>query len=1005
MANFLRGKQSGIPNDLSAGIIPELFALDDIARYGVNSQISAMAYDPVQSLLAVGTNESRFGPGQIYVFGQKRVSVTLNLPRRASVKDIRFCAEKLVSLDSKNDIAVFSLESKRLLTSYAPPGLVTVLLTDPTLDWAFLGLQNGTIVIYDLDRESLAPCRLPNFWRDQNPRARANTIVTLALHPRDIGTLLIGYPDGAVIYSFKQGKPTKFLQYEVPRGAPGGDSDPGAANTVRHPKLTHALWHPSGTFILTGHDDSSLVFWDPRTGKVITARTLQDTQVNMPGAGKASFGSTPGTYSLKEPFSRIAWCAKQNPEDTGILVAGGSPTTLPDKGLTFLDLGVTPNYATSSWQVLSAYFESPKRQHRLLTPPQADVVDFCLIARASPHYAGAHDPIAVVALLSSGEVTSLSFPSGHAISPTNQLHVSLSFVHPFVNQIALSHVQRTRWLGMVENRRRGPDFLMGGAGMTHPLRRFAKRNVVQTAHADGTIRVWDLGHGDEIENAAVVQVDVARALDRMDDTEVTSMSMAGATGELAVGMVSGDVVIFRWMGNPHFGREPLVGVGEPLGGLTDISDRADPALKEGLLPLTLLGPQQGYITALSMSDVGFTAVGYSDGTVIIIDLRGPAIISRSRVNEVAKPNKRGSIRRSNSQAQATTESPTVLEFGVMSLETDDYSSILLFVGTDHGRVLTMKLLPKGGGGYTVQVAGVNAADGAVLAISPVNVENGAAADANPMAVANLRKGLKVNGVILVTTKAGAMIFRPPSAKGAQKIWDSLMCLSAAVVEEVEGRGTVLVGIFGDGSARAFSVPGLREISRAPINKILDVARLSEAIITSSGDVVGWTGPSEIALLSVWGTGQTLPKSSDKMFNPAAVIPPRPTISNMEWISGTQFVSPSDLDVLIGGPDRPMSRRMIEQSRADEQQQRRDERSAGRPSVSRSGSSTTTPQDESYWGYMQRQLNERTEKLNLVGDSMDQLQENSAGWANDVTKYVNQQKRKMVMGAVQSKFGL
>ncbi|KAI1019531.1 hypothetical protein LB505_000380 [Fusarium chuoi] len=34
-------------------------------------------------------------------------------------------------------------------------------------------------------------------------------------------------------------------------------------------------------------------------------------------------------------------------------------------------------------------------------------------------------------LLSSGELITLSFPSGYPISPTNQLHPSVSFVHPF----------------------------------------------------------------------------------------------------------------------------------------------------------------------------------------------------------------------------------------------------------------------------------------------------------------------------------------------------------------------------------------------------------------------------------------------------------------------------------------------------------------------------------------------------------------------------------------------
>lgn len=39
MASFLRGKQAGIQNDLSAGILPDSFAPDDQARFGINSQI------------------------------------------------------------------------------------------------------------------------------------------------------------------------------------------------------------------------------------------------------------------------------------------------------------------------------------------------------------------------------------------------------------------------------------------------------------------------------------------------------------------------------------------------------------------------------------------------------------------------------------------------------------------------------------------------------------------------------------------------------------------------------------------------------------------------------------------------------------------------------------------------------------------------------------------------------------------------------------------------------
>ena len=82
---------------------------------------------------------------------------------------------------------------------------------------------------------------------------------------------------------------------------------------------------------------------------------------------------------------------------------------------------------------------------------------------------------------------------------------------------------------------------------------------------------------------------------------------------------------------------------------------------------------------------------------------------------------------------------------------------------------------------------------------------------------------------------------------------------------------------------------------------------------------------------------------------------------------------------------------MEQMRAEEQQRR----IAGRPGPSTS--SAASAQDEGYWAYMQRQVQERTERLGIMGDSMDKLEENSSGWANDVSKYVNQQKRKVILG--------
>ncbi|KAJ9234142.1 hypothetical protein DTO169E5_6719 [Paecilomyces variotii] len=999
MAHFLRGKQAGIQNDLSAGLNPELFAVDDFARYGINSQISAIAYDPVQSLLAVGTSDTQFGSGQIYVFGQRRVSVVFNFPRKASARFVQFCADKLVSVDSKSDICVFSLATKKLLVSYAPPGLVSSLLTDPSLDYAFIGLQNGDIIAYDLDRESLTPFRIPNLWKEHNPRSRLFPVVSLAFAPRDIGKLLVGYPEGAVTFSFKQNIAQKYFEYEIPPGAPGGYSDAAMAQELRRPKLTKALWHPTNTFVLTVHEDSSLVFWDPKDGRLVMATTIHDANINVPGAMSERRDSQQMLPSAKEPIRQIAWCAKNNPDDTGLLIAGGHPTTETNKGLTFLDFGPTPNYQTSSWQVLSKHFESPKRRITLPVPPGADVVDFCLIPRSSPYFAGAHDPIAIIALLSSGELLTMSFPSGHPISPTNMLHVSLAFVHPFVNKISLTPVDRSPWLGLKERRSQGPKFLIGGAEAKKNLKRFEDRTIVSTAHADGTVRIWDAGHDDEIENGDVIQVDLARAVGRVQDVEVTQMSMSGAAGELSVGLKTGEVVVFRWGRNRNFGRDIPTGPNAGPGELTDITLRTDPILKDGLLPLTLLDMQQGPVTALKHSDVGFICAGFEGGSLALIDLRGPAVIYSAQISDFVKVNKRSSIRKSRTQEGAPSEWPTCIEFGVLTLDGEDYSSICCFVGTNRGNLATFKILPSNTGAYTAVLAGITSLDDKVISISPIDAEKGNPALATAKAVAGLRTGFKLNGVIVVVTPSGCRIFKPATSKGAYKSWDDFLCDSAAVVK-TEGRGYSLVGLFGDGNVRAYSIPSLKEIGSSRIDHLVDMRRLSEALISPTGNILAWIGPSEVGLLRAWGAGIGIQPSADQLFNEQALTPPRPTISNLQWIAGTQYVSPADMDILIGGPDRPPSKRMLEQMRVEEQERRRAAREGQRP-----GQSPVERNDEGYMAYMSRQVQERTERLNLMGDTMDRLEENSSSFANDVSKYVQSQKRKMFLGALGSKFGL
>jgi syntaxin-binding protein 5 len=108
--------------------------------------------------------------------------------------------------------------------------------------------------------------------------------------------------------------------------------------------------------------------------------------------------------------------------------------------------------------------------------------------------------------------------------------------------------------------------------------------------------------------------------------------------------------------------------------------------------------------------------------------------------------------------------------------------------------------------------------------------------------------------------------------------------------------------------------------------------------------------------------------------------------------------------------------MLAQARSDAEHQRLEERRAARAAgTSSTGvpptgypsyptSSQQAGANEGWGAWASRTLNERTEKLGLVGDSMEGLSNNSKGWAEDVNKFVNKQKRGFVLGAVKGKFG-
>ncbi|KAK9450747.1 lethal giant larvae like, C-terminal-domain-containing protein [Limtongia smithiae] len=946
-------KLKGFNKDLSAGLTSSVFDLNEIGHFGIRGGVEVIAFDPVQSLLAAGTTE-----GYLYVFGQPGVQVAFDLCPGKRIKFLRIVKSiYLVAVDSSDNVSVISLDTRDVLSVFTASAKITCIESDPSLDWLFIGMENGLIIGYDVDRGGKTPYRISNLQKVAIPRAPLSPVKFISIHPLSYHILLIGYDNCAVVYSIADDDMLLVLQFEIPAGAPGGELNPIMQNRSRIPRLMTGLWHPTGNHIVTSYDDGSIVFWDAKEGVLLQARTIEDTDVNIPrrsayGASQPSPLSQTGPGRLvhvrREPVYKMAWCCGQNPSDSALVVAGGESSEVPLKGITFMDFGSTPVVQITSYQVMGQFYAQPRRQRIYPVPPGAEPVDFIMVPRSSPFYNGCQDPVALVAILSSGELYSIEYPSGAALPVAAMFPPSLCWIQPRITRVCVAQVRREQWIGMMASKKQDvPPMLTGGAPGHNRLRGYDMRNIVVTGHSDGWVRLWDASHG-EIEESQILDLSIADALDRSVNVRVNEISFSGAMGEMSIASDAGEVVFFKFGLNRPVSSAELqrrvdaLNISTPDGKpplIQQISARIDPKMKEGFLPMFVLNPAHGPVTALKNTDIGFLAVGYQFGSVAVVDLRTQTLIFLQNLSDLGDESSGkpfSSLRRnekSNAANQAPIEFATCIEASLMAIEGDSYSSIILSVGTSAGRLVTLRILPTKGGSHAVQYVATSNVKGRVFSIIPFDYEFGVSAVASQNVLSRLPQGIVIHGAIIAVSADEARIIRMPNNRAGSKSFDTAKAIAAGLSYLRQGDTLVLVIVMTGGLIKVYSLPGLRELATLSAAKYFDPRfTASSTVVCMNGDVLFGAGKNESVMFNIFGTanvGRSLwtrgnsTSSEDKvaLYDVMKRMPPRPAISTIKWMAGTRYVSPEDFDLLIGGPHRPKSKRTIEQERAAREQQR------------------------------------------------------------------------------------
>ncbi|KAG0257185.1 hypothetical protein DFQ27_005264 [Actinomortierella ambigua] len=380
--------------DLSTKMLPESFDFCETRRYGLPALVSAIAVDPVQGLLAAGTYK-----GVIAVTGAWESACYLELEDGVAIKSMTFQPgfPTLVVLDAKNAITVFDLIKQQRLFVRNARSIVTCMELLPGSNWLFHGLKDGTIDVFDVYRGQAVPYRIPNIL-PEGP-TKHSMVISIKAHPRDNNQLLIAYNTGIVLWNLQQKAVIKTFIYEVPPGAMGGFStDETAIQQSRYPHVTVISWRPDGQGFVSGYDDGCIVFWDVKQERPIMARTIHETQVNIPNIRRLSHTSS-ATHFV--PIYQLVWCLHQNQQDSTLVVAGGR-TDVNLFGLHLMEFGAKPD------------LRNPPRRQCML-PMDSDIMDFVVLPRESPWFNGAYDPIAIVAVTNKGGIKSHGFEAPYPL--------------------------------------------------------------------------------------------------------------------------------------------------------------------------------------------------------------------------------------------------------------------------------------------------------------------------------------------------------------------------------------------------------------------------------------------------------------------------------------------------------------------------------------------------------------------------------------------------------------
>ncbi|XP_069058811.1 syntaxin-binding protein 5-like isoform X5 [Pleurodeles waltl] len=220
------------------------FQLCKTVRHGFPYQPTALTFDPVQKILAIGTRT-----GAIRILGRPGVDCYCQHSSGAAVLHLQFLINEgaLVSACTDDTLHLWNLRQKRPAVLHSLKfnrERITSCHLPFQSKWLYVGTERGNTHIVNIESFILSGYVI--MWNkaiELSTKTHPGPVVHLSDTPRDEGKLLIGYESGTVVQWDLRSKRAELRFY--------------------YDEAIHSVgWHHEGRQFMCSHSDGSLTVWN-----------------------------------------------------------------------------------------------------------------------------------------------------------------------------------------------------------------------------------------------------------------------------------------------------------------------------------------------------------------------------------------------------------------------------------------------------------------------------------------------------------------------------------------------------------------------------------------------------------------------------------------------------------------------------------------------------------------------------------------------------------------------